>query len=277
VAKALQAWPDIDAQGQPIPEHASRRATEKSAAAKAALHADTPTIAYLDTLGRTFLTIADNGPDPAQPQRHILFATRVDLDIEGNHRAVVDANDRIVMRYAYDMLGSCVHQASMEAGERWMLNDVAGQPIRAWDSRDHQFRSAYDQLRRPTDSFIRENTGAELLVGQTIYGETQPNPEAHNLRGKAMRVFDQAVVVTSDNYDFKGNLLSGQRQFAQEYKTTLDWSIKPPTEQDIYTSTTRYDALNRPIELIAPDNRSAILHIDPRQIPLYLPRQLHLR
>ncbi len=33
-----------------------------------------------------------------------------------------------------------IHQASMEAGERWMLNDAAGKPIYAWDSRDHQFR-----------------------------------------------------------------------------------------------------------------------------------------
>ena len=40
----------------------------------------------------------------------------------------------------------------MEAGERWMLNDVAGKPIHAWDSRDHQFRTDYDPLRRPTDS-----------------------------------------------------------------------------------------------------------------------------
>ena len=58
---------------------------------------------------------------------------------------------RIVMRYDYDMLGNRIHQASMEAGERWMLNDVAGKPLRAWDSRDHRFRTAYDALRRPTD------------------------------------------------------------------------------------------------------------------------------
>ena len=41
---------------------------------------------------------------------------------------MIDAKDRIVMRYDYDMLGNRIHQASMEAGERWMLNDVAGKP-----------------------------------------------------------------------------------------------------------------------------------------------------
>ena len=32
------------------------------------------------------------------------------------------------MRYDYDMLGNRIHQLSMEAGARWMLNDVAGKP-----------------------------------------------------------------------------------------------------------------------------------------------------
>ena len=142
----------------------------------------------------------------------------------------------------------------MEAGERWMLNDVAGKPQYAWNSRDHRFRMVYDRLRRPTDSFLKEGAGAEILVGRSVYGETQPNPETHNLRGKVAQVFDQAGVVTSDDYDFKGNLLRGQRQLAQEYKTALDWSAAVPLEADIYTSRTRYDALNRPTELTAPDN-----------------------
>ena len=69
---------------------------------------------------------------------------------------------------------SRIHQASMEAGERWMLNDVAGKPLYAWDSRGHQFRTAYDPLRRPTDSFLRDGLAAEIAVGRIIYGETQP-------------------------------------------------------------------------------------------------------
>jgi RHS repeat-associated protein len=166
---------------------------------------------------------------------------------------VIDAKDRIVMRYDYDLLGNPIHQASMEAGERLMLNDVAGNPLYAWDSRNHQFRTAYDPLRRPTDSFLREGAGAELRVGRTVYGETRPNPEAKNLRGKVVQLFDQAGVITSDDYDFKGNPLSSQRQLAQDYKTSLNW----PTvalEIDVYTSRTRYDALNRPTELTTPDS-----------------------
>ena len=83
-------------------------------------------MAHADSLGRTFLTVAHNKFERNSGRSSIeeYYATRVDLDIEGNQRAVIDAKDRVVMRYDYDMLGNRIHQASMEAGERWMLNDV---------------------------------------------------------------------------------------------------------------------------------------------------------
>jgi RHS repeat-associated protein len=252
--------------------HAQRQggvlgAEEQAAARKAAIHAGTPTVVHADSLGRTVLTVAHNkfkysNTPPADPPVEEFHHTRIILDIEGNQREVIDAKDRVVMRYGYDMLGNRIHQASMEAGERWMLNDVAGKPLYAWDSRNHRFRTAYDPLHRLTDSFMREGVDIEQLVGRTVYGETWPNPEDNNLRGKVVQVFDQAGVVTSDNYDFKGNLLSSQRQFAglvdplgaaiPAYKTTVDWSISVKLEAETYTSRTRYDAFNRPIQLIAP-------------------------
>jgi len=233
------------------------RDAEKRAAEKASVHAVTPTVAHADSLGRTFLTVAHNkfkysDTPPAAPPVEEFHRTRIIVDIEGNQREVFDSKDRVVMRYDYDMLGNRVHQASMEAGERWMLNEVAGKPLYAWDSRDRRFRTAYDPLRRPTDSFLREGPRAEIVVGRSIYGETHPNPEASNLRGKVVQLFDQAGVVTSDTYDFKGNLLRSQRQLAQSYKTTLDWSNAVPLQAETYTSRTRYDALNRPTQLIAP-------------------------
>lgn len=241
----------------------------QAAAEKTAIHADTPTVAHSDSLGRAFLTIAHNkfktsDMAPANPPVEEFHATRVLLDIEGNQRAVIDARDRVVVRYDYSIAGpekdkeaaNRIHQASMEAGERWTLNDVTGKPIRAWDMRDHAIRTEYDALRRLTASYVREGTAAELLTMRTVYGESQPNPEASNLRGKPYQVCDQAGVVTTGAYDFKGNLLHGQRQLAAEYKTTLDWSVVAlvALETAAYTTGTRYDALNRPIELISPDN-----------------------
>ncbi|PSM30865.1 hypothetical protein BVG81_008315, partial [Haliangium sp. UPWRP_2] len=103
------------------------------------------------------------------------------MHFQGNQRQVIDARSRLVMRYDYDLLKQPIHTASMEAGERWMLNDVAGKPLYAWDSRGHVRRVEYDVLRRPTDTHLRTGSAAETVVHRLIYGESQPTPEANNL------------------------------------------------------------------------------------------------
>src|SRR5262249_22958963 len=64
---------------------------ERGAAEKAAVHRQTPTIAHLDSLGRPFLTIVQNRFERNNALVEEQYATRVDLDIEGNQRAVIDA------------------------------------------------------------------------------------------------------------------------------------------------------------------------------------------
>ena len=246
LAEMESSWPD------PRDREAQRKAAQK-----AALHADTPGIAFFDSLGRSFLTVAQNRfqrhkPDDASETIEENYLTRIELDIEANQREVVDAKERVVMRYDFDLLGNRIRQASMEAGERWMLDDVLGSPIRTWDSRGHRFRSAYDPLRRPSDFYLREGGGTEVTIGRTVYGESRPDPEVHNLRGREVQVFDQTGVVSRDQYDFKGNLISSGRQLAVEYKATLDWSGGVALEAERYLNRTRYDALNRPIELETP-------------------------
>ena len=194
------------------------RPRAETQAAEKTDHAETPTVAHADSLGRTFLTVAHNGfkysntPAADPPVRS--FQPRARPRHRGQPARGIDAKGRVVMRYDYDMLGNRIHQASMEAGERWMLNDVAGKPIRAWDSRGHRFRTDYDPLRRPTDSFVQRRRAARRwLVGRTVYGEGQPEPEVSNLRGKVVQALTtRREIVTSDAYDFKGNLLHSQRR-----------------------------------------------------------------
>lgn len=254
-ADYLPTWYDQRKNGQ-------KGADEKAAATKVAAHAATPTIAYFDTLGRPMLTVADNGKDANGAVQK--YATRVTLDIEGNQREVKDAKNRVVMRYDYDMLGNRIHQSSMEAGQRWMLNDITGKPVRAWDSRDHSLRTEYDELRRPLRSFVIgadvQNPAHEICFEQTIYGESAATglnaaqSLQANLRGKPYKHFDTAGVVTSEAHDFKGNLLRSTRQLVRDYKTTPDWSQnpQPALEVEVFTSSTRYDALNRSIQMTAP-------------------------
>jgi RHS repeat-associated protein len=242
---------------------------EQDAANKAAAHANTPTTAYFDTLGRTFLTVLDNGGG-------VKFPSRVELDIEGNQRSVRDAivqagdqQGRIVMVYDYDALKKHIHQSSMEAGERWMLNDCTGKPIRAWDSRGHNLRTQYDTLRRPTRLFVLgtdnvnsdpRTTGSEVLYEAMTYGEGQPI--ALNLRGRLYQHADAAGIVTNmghnavtnqdEGFDFKGNLLRSSRGFVADYKALPNLTALPPTP-DVFNSSTQYDALNRPVTMTEPD------------------------
>ncbi len=259
---------------------------EQAAATKAVVHANTPVTAHFDTLGRPFLTVARNRfvrdgatVDEAHP-------TRVEVDIEGNQRAVRDAVTqngdalgRVVMRYDYDLLGNRIHQASMEAGRRWTLNDVAGKAIRAWDSRGHTARTEYDPARRPVRVFV---TGAdpdhptqELLTERLVYGEQHPDGVLRNLRGRVCLHLDQAGVVSNAGHDFKGNLLASSRRISREYRKAVEWrtvnAVLPPNataafdpvalevalapllEADIFASSTTYDALNRAVTLTTPD------------------------
>jgi len=260
-ADYLPSWYTARAGGALGPE-------EQDAAQKASAHADTPRIAVLDPLGRTFLTVVDNGASAK-------YASRVDLDIQNNQRAVRDAivqagdnQGRLVMRYDYSLLGDCIHHAGMDCGERWVLNDVSGKPIRSWTSRSYSFRTEHDPLRRPVKSFVRGGNAGDAdsevfpndcLFEQAIYGDTSDTGltdaqrQAANLRGKLYERRDEAGIVRADLYDFKGNLSHSIRQFVSDYTTTPDWSHMPPLDPDTFTVATSFDAINRPVAITTPD------------------------
>ncbi|KAF7513142.1 hypothetical protein GJ744_010538 [Endocarpon pusillum] len=252
---------------------------EQQAAEKAFVHANTPTTADFDAMERFFNTTSHNKMQYSDavsggPIEEI-YRSRVVFDVEGNKREIFDAKDRLVMRAVTDMLSTPILQSSMEAGERWTLKDTAGKPLYGWDSRGHQTRTVYDQLQRPIESRLRTTNGPELLVGRTVYGESEADPEAANLREKPIKVFDQAGVVMNTPYDFKGNLLSSVRQLAVEYKATRDWTNEVALETSTYTSHTVYDALNRPTEATLPDNTVIRTTYNEASLPDKLDANLH--
>jgi YD repeat-containing protein len=142
----------------------------------------------------------------------------------------------------------------MEAGERWTLADVAGRVRYAWDSRDHCRHTAYDQLGRPTDVHLQRGADIETLVGRVEYGESQPDAAAHNLRGKPYRSFDEAGVVTTRDYDFKGNALVTSRQLTVVYASQPDWSTNVGLETEVFTTRRTFDARNRVTTVTTPDS-----------------------
>src|SRR5262249_20319532 len=151
-----------------------------------------------------------------------------------------------------DMLGTSIHQLSMEASARWMLNDASGKPIRAWDGRGHNFAATYDQLRRLATHNVRGTTAdsdpktfnRDIIAEKVEYGETADlvNVEDLNLRGRVYRHSDSAGAITYARlddignpvaaYDFKGNLLHSSRRLAADYTTIPDWSTQPQLEDE---------------------------------------------
>ncbi|AOY57284.1 insecticidal toxin complex protein, TcdB family [Desulfococcus multivorans] len=278
---------------------------DQRAAWLAAQHRDTPALTILDSLGREVISIAHNRvKDATGALKDEKFLTFTRLDAEGKPLWIRDARKNLVMQYitptkptraadepdpskaenipagsvpCYDIAGNLLFQHSMDAGDRWMLNDAAGKPMLAWDNRGHTFRTDYDELHRPVGSFVK---GADPLdpdriiqFEKVIYGDTSENgltddqKKQLNLRGKPYRHYDTAGVVVSmgpnlvtgmdEAFDFKGNLLRGTRQLVKNYKGTLDWSGNPALDPEIFTSSTRYDALNRPIQIVAPHSNQS--------------------
>ncbi|MEU3690569.1 SpvB/TcaC N-terminal domain-containing protein [Streptomyces narbonensis] len=240
-----RTWHTLRAEGA-FPGPLGLPEAERDAAAKALAHAGTPTLSVVDSLGRVFLTAADNGGG----ERH---TSRAVIDVQGNQRSARDARGRTVMTAEYDLLGRPLYTGCADAGERWTLPDVTGRPVRTWNGRGHTHRVTYDALRRPVEVFVRDpgDEGTERLVERTVYGEERGSAQNH--RGRVAEVYDEAGRLTHDAFDFKGNLLRSTRRFLSSHRAPVDWPQELGSAADAlladesFTATTAYDALNRTV------------------------------
>ncbi|HSH79930.1 MAG TPA: RHS repeat-associated core domain-containing protein, partial [Herpetosiphonaceae bacterium] len=86
--------------------------------------------------------------------------------------------------------------------------------------------------------------------------------EALNLRTRIYRHLDSAGVAISarldangtplEAYDFKGNQVGSTRRLVSNYTAIPDWLLNPVLDAETFEGSTRYDALNRPIQSVAP-------------------------
>lgn len=246
-------------------------AKEKLAADQSAKHANTPTVLHFDTLGRPVLSVEHNKNTTTEADE--FYLTRVELDSEGNLRALTDANGNTVMQYKYDMLGNLVYQNSMDAGQRWLLTNILSNPLRTWDERNHEFQYFYDSAQRPTHSKILGGDGAtplDNIFDRLIYGESllsgvrtdsdrfnEVALQAQNILGQPIQHYDTGGLLEMPDYDFKGQPLATTRKLFRKYKEVANW-IDANLAIDLepgagFTFTTLTDALGRISEQTAPD------------------------
>jgi RHS repeat-associated protein len=248
---------------------ASTDVSLQRAANLTAQHANTPTHAYLDCLGRTIY--AENiAPNPSDNT-----AMFTQTDMAGRYSKVYDqiaTNQLLAQPNNYntargyssysktDLLGQAVYTETAVKGKSYALTDAMGRMLRIWDNPDSpqslEFRTKYDVLHRPLETYVKQGTQPQsICFAKTKYGESLTNPEQRNLRGQAYQSWDQAGLMTSQSFDFKGNPLVISRQLTEDHTRTIDWNQTTnqlhPT--DIFETSSEYDALSRPTLTTLPD------------------------
>ncbi len=232
---------------------------------KAKKHANTPTVSFLNTSGRTFMTRQSTGMGSG---------TRIEagmkLDIEGNLLSVRDPRNIETVINTFDMAGRKLKIDSKDAGIRIILPDIRGEKlVYSWDSNGNTVNLLYDELRRPVETRVKRKSDADYhLAEKTIYGESPPgitNPKKWHLKGQVWKVFDGAGMVTFENYDFEGNLLKSSRRLLKDPMNQVQWPLtgnsfdsnkaglllqKPGNK---YSTNTRYNALGYVIQHTIPD------------------------
>ncbi|MEV7099476.1 SpvB/TcaC N-terminal domain-containing protein [Amycolatopsis sp. NPDC051045] len=232
---------------------------EARAAALAAAHAGTPSVALCDALGRVVRTRADNGPDG-------VYETRTYLDIAGTAVAVDDTRGVRAGEQLNDPAGRVLRTRSIDAGEQRALPDALGRELRHWAATGHRVTVRYDLLGRATQVLRRDpGDAADTLIEYTVYGEHHAQAVSRYLVGQAHRRYDEVGLSTAERYDLVGNLVSGERRLLRT-PGTADWGAlpgAPPASLDGMTAgvldtetfgaATVFDALHRPVTQTQPD------------------------
>ena len=226
-------------------------------------HHFTPASTILDGLGRVICQITRNGKSSEEDW----FITRSSYDIRDNLLTVTDALGREAFKHAYDLMDNELRAQSIDAGLRTSVLDAAGNLIEYRDSKGSIVLRQYDHLNRLTHLWARAHGDAPVTLREwLIYGDDKTNSGMNheeakddNLLGQIFKHHDEAGVLEFERYDFKRNLLEKTRQvisdLALENGWTADWD-KANAEDDLdgfeYQTSTRYDALNRPLEVSYP-------------------------
>jgi hypothetical protein len=172
---------------------------------------------------------------------------------------------------AYDIAGNLLFQHSMDAGNRWTINDAAGKPMFAWDFNERQetdntfagesrlYFTEYDALHRPTAQWLSINDGPRQMIERFEYRDLRnadgtPSAQlvadrASNLIGQLVRHYDPSGLTETVRRDFKSNVEEVRRTLNNRPQASpIDWQGDNPgaqLENETFVQIAQHDALNR--------------------------------
>ena len=207
---------------------AAASARRAGAAGKAAAYAKHPAVTYFDPLGRTFRTVADNGPaGSTRPCR--AWTSRAT-----SARSPTLSADRHY--HDYTLTGTVIHQASIEAGERWTLAERRRPADRDLGQRGFRPKAATTP-RAPGDrSSSRAQGRAPRLAEQRVYGERPPTPRPSTCAPRLPALRRGRHRDDHGTRDFKGNVASA-RGSSSRTPPAVDWSQRPCPDAGVHGST----------------------------------------
>ena len=249
-------------------------------------HWNTPASIVIDALGRTIDAVERNREmranpgDPLPPIEEL--HVRTTYDIRGNILTVTDALGRTAFEHVYDYANRPLRTSSIDAGQRMTVLDALGAVVEQRDSKGALLLHGYDVLNRPVRLWGRDGTGQVLTLRERLeYGDAgdanqaaadRAASAAANQLGKPSRQFDEAGVLSFDQYDFKGNLLEKTRHVVSDAAIVgvfdgpppnwdvqafrVDWADPAlvPLDPNAFTTSSGYDALNRAKTLTYPQD-----------------------
>ncbi|MCK5241622.1 VCBS repeat-containing protein [bacterium] len=228
-------------------------------------HHYTPGSVLIDGLGRTLCSLARRGLNPDTD----FLITRSRYDIRGNVIEVFDTQNRPAFQQAYDLANQPLRITSLDAGIKTTVFSALGKAIESRDSKGSIIMQEYDALMRPTHKWARDlnhdpMTCRELIIygdDETGSGLNRETAGSQYLLGRVFKFYDDAGLQDFSEYDFKGNLLEKSRRTISDQAIADNWSanwIIPDTDQALetqsYQTSTKYDALNRPLTVIYPED-----------------------
>lgn len=239
---------------------------EKDALDKAAVFFDTPTIRITDNTGAMFLDIKTL----ASREQLISF---YETDIEGRPTTEIDPRlyqsnqtqhtSYYNFRYKYPMGEKApLYTDGADSGIQRELKNIFGDTFWSQSPRNYFQLIRYDRLQRRTNLLVKKiEENMPLLPFEDYnlveifsYGESQPDAADLNLRGQLYQLNDLSGILINSSYNIRAMLLQTSRQMPLDYKNAINWNMPPELQTEVYSNGYTYDAGNRLLQEINPDN-----------------------